>query len=139
MRTDLVLAVWLCGAVLGGCGSAASTREPIHGTVTLQGAPLDQGTITFFPQQAQGPAPAAATAPIVDGQYSLPAEQGLEPGVYHAVLSSLEVGGLTPGPVGPGKRPAPGKERIPPEFGASSTQTVEVQAGALNQFDFTIP
>jgi hypothetical protein len=61
----------LCGFVLCGCGSTNS----VAGKVTYKGADVEEGYITFFPNQTKG---AEKASPIKAGAY--------------------EVSGLTPGP-----------------------------------------
>jgi hypothetical protein len=51
--------------VAGGCAKPVST---ISGAVTLDGKPLEQGTITFHPADGKG---TASSTEIADGRYSL--------------------------------------------------------------------
>jgi len=63
----LVLAGLLVGNMLGGCGSAGPRMVTVSGQVTLNGKPLEEGTIVF--QDPQGNAP-TAQAVIQQGRYS---------------------------------------------------------------------
>lgn len=63
----LVLAGLLVGNMLGGCGSAGPRMVTVSGQVTLNGKPLEEGTIVF--QDPQGNAP-TAQAVIRQGSYS---------------------------------------------------------------------
>jgi hypothetical protein len=69
----LAYSLWLalCGFALCGCGSTNSAS----GKVTYEGADIEEGYITFFPNQTKG---AEKASPIKAGAY--------------------EVSGLTPGP-----------------------------------------
>lgn len=120
-----------------GCGSnSVDGRYALAGTVTFQGAPLSSGTIEFStPDQSK-----ITGCTIADGAFSVPAEQGLPPGVYQVKISSVEdavaVGDAAPGPE---TMLMVGKERIPPEFNAQTQLKAEVTPSAKNSFSFTIP
>lgn len=121
-----------------GCGSGqAGGKLAISGTVKLKGQPLESGTITFSsadPQQQQ-----MTGGQIKNGQFSIPAEQGLPPGKYRVRISS-PVGGPTVKPdEAPGETPTVAQDRIPPEWGSKSNQQVEIKAGQKNHFTFEIP
>ena len=78
--------LWL-GVVLvivtavAGCGRNPLGRLAISGKVTLNGRPLEQGTIAFEPTVRQ--TGVASGSNIVDGSYSIPTEKGLPPGEVH--------------------------------------------------------
>ncbi len=82
-------------ASAAGCGGGDPLqRQAVSGTVTFKGQPLDKGTITFLPADSQSKAqPGGAT--VANGQFSLPAAQGLAPGKYRVQISS-PVGGEEP-------------------------------------------
>jgi hypothetical protein len=62
----------LAGAVLaGGCGGGATIT--VKGEVTLDRKPLEEGKITFVPEDGKSP---QVVAPIKDGKYSLKAPLG---------------------------------------------------------------
>jgi hypothetical protein len=83
----------------------------------------------------------ASGAMIKDGEYHIPQAKGLPPGKYHVEISSPD---LKAPPIiartAPGEPPSPptAPERIPAEYNASSTKTVELAAGKENRFDFDI-
>jgi hypothetical protein len=52
--------------VVAGCGNSEG-RQPISGTITLKGVPLDNGLIEFFPQE--GDTGTRGGAAIKDGKY----------------------------------------------------------------------
>lgn len=121
-----------------GCGSDPLGRQPVRGTVKVNGAPLEQGDISFQPLEGQ---PTASGAPIRAGEFSIPREQGLAPGKYRVVLHAPVPG--TGGKVDPNALPGdpvpPPRELFPPEWNERSQQSVEVQAGKPAQFDFDVP
>jgi hypothetical protein len=134
MRAFLVVVFGLM--LLGvGCDDAETTGNPVSGTVTFQGQPLDQGSIQFLPAAGQG---TFSGGPIKDGQYKVPAKQGLEPGQYEVRISSKE-GGAPPSDELPGEVTQVPKERIPAQFNSRTTLTAEIKEGIENKFDFTIP
>jgi hypothetical protein len=121
-------------ALLAGCGGSSATC-PVQGTVTLKGAPLDSGTISFF--AADSPSPAGG-ALIQAGKYEIPAAQGLPPGTYRVTISSPTSSDVTPAEYAAGKRPAPPQERIPAAYNTQSKQSATIERGGKNQFDFKI-
>lgn len=137
---------WWIGAVgiasvammtTSGCGPR-SDRLQVSGAVTLDGAPLDGGTIRFTSVGAEKVT--ASGAMIRQGHYMVPQEHGLRPGTYHLEISAPDADAPkiivrdTPG--GPGIPTAP--ERIPPEYNSDSKKTIEVTADGDNVFDFEI-
>jgi hypothetical protein len=134
--------VWLVSVVLAGCGSPGDNlpREPVSGTVTLDGKPLERGTISFQPDSAL---PTAAAVPITAGSYSMARAEGLVPGTYRVLISStppavVTIDPTTGMPPPPGKPTPPPKELLPAKYNASSTLSAEVKAGAANRFDFAL-
>jgi len=120
--------------LVAGCGTS-SRLCAVQGAVTLKGAPLDQGTISFY--VAGSPSPAGG-ALIQNGRYTIPAEQGLEAGTYRVTINSTIGSDLTPAEYAAGKKPAPPQERIPAAYNTQSQHTVNVERGKANQFDFRI-
>jgi hypothetical protein len=148
-----------------GCGRDLNDRQPLAGTVTLAGQPLEDGSIQFLPIEPGSPWRAGAM--IVGGNYRVPRDQGLPPGNYRVLISAPvdpEVTDLTPeqmfekrkkeegedaakkkdvgkkdaGKKNPSKSTLP-QDRVPDEFNSASRLKIEVRSGADNVFDFTIP
>src|SRR5262249_58411829 len=74
----------------GGCGPAAVDdlpRQAVWGKVTLDGQPLEQGTITFTPATGS---PTPGMVSITGGSYSIPQAQGLVPGPYKVSILSKD-------------------------------------------------
>ncbi len=111
-------------------------RQAISGKVTLDGAPLDHGTIEFSPHRQQGGIGSGAL--IDNGRYAIHAKKGLPPGKYLVRLFSVEKPvdsfATEPGP-GIGK---PGKDRIPARYNVHSDIVVEVTDSGSNKFDFDV-
>ena len=144
----------------GGCGPAAVDdlpRQAVWGKVTLDGQPLEQGTITFTPATGS---PTPGMVSITGGSYSIPQTQGLVPGPYKVSILSkdatepVEKFGDLPGIAGRRQaEAADSKQRalmlgkagtaasgqpIPPRYNTATTLTAEVKEGASNSFDFDL-
>ena len=123
--------------MLLGCGPR-SDRLEISGNVTLDGVPLDSGSIRFDSLKSQKLVVSGAL--IQNGEYLVPQEKGLLPGKYRVEVTSPDLDAPpvmvrdTPG--GHGIPAAP--NRIPPEYNVNSQQTVEVTADGENRFVFDI-
>lgn len=123
--------------LLWGCGPANPLdRKAISGEVTLDGVPLESGSITFAPQQKGG---VDSGAEIVNGQYEIEAVKGLPVGDYLVRIHSSKGGDSTPSdaPPGPTAKPAPA-ELIPAEYNSNSNHVVTVTAEGPNEFSFHI-
>jgi hypothetical protein len=132
--SSLVLAfVALCG-----CGEDNPLgRKAISGAVTLNGQPLDNGSITFEPVDLNRGVGGGSN--IVDGKYSLPEEQGLPPGKYVVRIMSADASQTEPVEEMPGEAPKTlAKERIPPHWNIQSAQQIEVSAEGDNVHNFDV-
>ncbi|WP_435021212.1 carboxypeptidase-like regulatory domain-containing protein [Tundrisphaera sp. TA3] len=140
----------LLGLALPGCGGDGIPRESVAGTVTLDGKPLESGTIRFLPSD-----PAAtqttADAPISGGKYAIPASQGLAPGSYLVSISSPVPGedptakkrpAAKPEESGTGAIDAPVEppmhDQIPRKYNINSTLKADVVKGQPNAFPFEL-
>ena len=120
-------------ATVTGCGPGNELgRVPISGTVNLDGAPLDSGTISFDPVDEKG---TKAGATVTDGKFQIPLERGLPPGKYTVRLFSAAGGG--PADSMPGESTVQ-KERIPPAWNTSSKEQIDVKAEGDNVFSFDV-
>ena len=123
--------------VVVGCGPH-SGHLAVSGRVTLDGVPLDSGSIRF--NSLEGQQLSASGALIEDGQYYVPQEKGLLPGTYRVEMTSPDLAAppvmVRETPDGPGIPAAP--NRIPPEYNIDSQHTVEVTADGDNYFEFEI-
>lgn len=85
-------AIALLGLVtLASCG--AETLSQVQGTVSVDGAPLDVGTIHFRPQDSA--TKAAAGAAVAAGRFALPAQPPLRPGKYSVAITGSKKSGKT--------------------------------------------
>jgi hypothetical protein len=81
-----LLAVLVAGAALAaGCGRPSrSLRQPLAGSVVIDGLPAFAGVISFSPRA--GHAGPVASGPIQDGRYAFTAANGPTAGPYRAVI-----------------------------------------------------
>ncbi|WP_165246377.1 hypothetical protein [Paludisphaera soli] len=112
-------------------------RKAVYGKVTLDGAPLTKGAITFDPAEGQAGAVGSGGA-VIDGAYSIDAAQGPTPGKYKVSIRSA--GGDAPAekaaPGMPPKKAAP--DPIPKQYNAASTLTAEVGPGGSTEANFEL-
>jgi hypothetical protein len=130
---------WLCVCAVAagpaGCDGGAK-RYAVSGEVKWRGRPLDQGAITFLPEDpALG---ASGGAVIKDGRYSIPARGGLLPGRYKVLVTSADPSKAAdpdalPGPSGP----LP-KDRVKPRYNAQTVLTAELTAEGPKTFNFDV-
>jgi hypothetical protein len=121
---------------LSGCPGGEARRFAVSGTVKWQGKALDQGTITFLPEDPS--LGSGGGAMIQDGHYSIPAKPGLLPGRYKVALSSADPKKALDPNADPG---APGpvyKDRVQPKYNSQTTLTAEITADGKNNFDFEV-
>jgi len=122
---------WVCG-----CGSDPLGRQAVSGKVTLDGAPLEQGSISFQPVEG---GITSSGAVVTQGEYAIPRDKGLPPGKYRVVINAIKPGTgqaeLPPGGM-PGEEVEgpPAEELIPPEWNTNSEQFVEVSSSASAEF-----
>lgn len=77
-------AIFICASVLPGCGN---DRMGVSGTVTVDGQPLQTGTINFRP--AEGTSGNSAGAGIIDGKYEVLSDKGIKPGTYKVTIQGF--------------------------------------------------
>lgn len=136
------IAIAFLSAFLAGCGEDFGNRQPIKGTVTLHGEPLDDGVIEFHPLGGGSSEATKSGAMILKGSYAIPGADGLVPGKYRVTITAGD--GRTPAD-DPDAMPGPtganivSKERVPPEYNVESQQEVEVKSGQANIFNYEIP
>lgn len=122
-------------AVQAGCGGGPK-RYAVSGEVKWRGRPLDQGAITFLPDDPS--LGSSGGAVIKDGRYDIPARNGLLAGRYKVMITSADPSKVAdpdalPGPSGP----LP-KDRIKPKYNAQTELTAEVKAKGPNTFDYDV-
>lgn len=133
------LSAWVAAFAVaaGGCGSGDGLpREPISGTVKLDGQPLDGGMITFTPTQAAEP---VVTALIKDGSYYLARSEGPIPGPHRVqVWAKKPTGKKIPDPDNREEIIEEMRSIVPPRYNLNSELSAEVKPGGTNEFEFTM-
>ncbi len=85
------IAVLLPMLLTAGCGPAGPTRAEVSGIVLLNGDPVSEGSINFFPTEGnKGPEAGGA---IRDGKYHIPRSQGPVIGKNRVELRSFQKSG----------------------------------------------
>jgi hypothetical protein len=125
----------LAAGVLG-CGSSGPQRASVAGEVTLNGSPIEQGTITFVP--ASGNAGPTAGGAIIDGKYNVPKAVGPLVGRQRVELRAWrKTGVMIPNPMSAGAMMEEKVEAFGAEFNDQSTLERDVASGH-NVFDFAL-
>ena len=117
-------------AMFSGCGSSDG-RVAVAGSVTLDGQPLDNGVITFIPQEKKV---GSAGAAIESGKYQVPAKRGLLPGKYLVAIDASDPAQTAARPDHPTM--AIPVSRIPLRYNGETELKAEVRADDDNRFDF---
>lgn len=133
LRIPFVFLCFLAMISFWGCGDSKKLFS-VSGTVTLDGAPFDSGTVLFSPVGDGRPGTAVIQP---DGSYSLSTdgdEAGAYAGEYEvAVIPANRAGGEDDPPTGP-KSPVPGRYLAPSTSGLRFT----VEQGKDNRFDIQL-
>ena len=125
-----MIAAVVCYVVLQvGCGP---TLVAVHGSVRLDGKPLNEAVIVFVPIEAGRK---KTGAEIVDGTYLVETENGLVPGKYR-----VEVVDNPPLDSPSGRFPghATNRRAFPGVYGMNSPLSIELQNGGSTEFDFEL-
>jgi hypothetical protein len=122
--------------MLTGCGPH-SDRLAVRGKVTLNGEPLDGGSIQFT---SLGEKKMNGGAMVNGGSYSISQDKGLLPGNYHVEINAPDNAAkpivYRSSPDSPGVVTQP--DRVPAEYNVNSKKSVEVKPDGDNHFDFDI-
>lgn len=118
-------AALLVTPLITGCGKSTDGRVAVSGEVTLDGQPLDRGSIEFHPKAAGG---TMTGGTIENGTFTIAAEQGPKPGSYEVRVFAASGGAAADPnePPGPESQAKPATERIPARFNVKSELTAEV-------------
>ncbi len=131
------LAVLTCLA-FGGClGSASNGRVEVSGKITVDGVPVEQGTIALVPLGSG----TSAGGTISAGDYSIPAALGPLPGKYRVEIKAVRKTGEK---IVNAMRPAPDnlvdkiEQFLPPRYNSSSELNVEIQPSDNRNVNFDL-
>jgi len=139
------IAVLLPYVVLAWCGCGeASNRGAVRGKVTVNGAPLESGDISFVSTGAA--AVPSSGAAILKGEYEISQEQGPVAGQYQVQIRAFRGTGrkMWDG-MGPENAPASQKnyvedmeQFIPAKYNETSELKADVVAGQVNELNFDL-
>lgn len=136
MSKSIRLGLYVGVAALAiGCGSAEEQRLEIQGTVTLDGKPLSEGQIRFFPL-TNG---VGAYGPVTNGAYAITEDEGITPGTYRVEISrEKSTGRKMSNPDNPEEMIDEVIETIPKQYNLNSQLTIEIKPDSNPSFDFDL-
>lgn len=123
-----------CTILVFGC-QRGPQRYALSGSVNLDGQPLEEGAISFRPEEGT-PGPSAGGA-INEGAFSIPASGGPLAGRFRVEISASRPGeSFVPGMDG---QMVPAYEQfLPARYNSESELRVDVGASGKNSFDFVL-
>jgi len=129
-RVALLCSV-LAAVVVSGCGSGAG----VSGTVNIDGQPVADGGIVFFPAGSKDP---AATGRIIGGKYEVARNPKLVAGTYKVQINWLKATGKKlKNENDIGTEIEETYEAIPSQYNTGSNLSVELSSGS-NRKDFDL-
>jgi hypothetical protein len=118
---------------LAGC----SGRPAVQGTVTFDGASVDDGAISFVPAGGAGSAGPVGVK-VADGKYTIGGDRGLAPGSYRVEITwKKKTGKTVPTPGDPAVQMPETKQVIPPRYNTRTELTADITSGS-NTKDFEL-
>jgi len=124
--------------LLGGCGDGDGLdRAAVSGQVTLDGAPLERGSIRFVPKD--GDSRGAAWGEVAAGAYAIPAADGPVAGEYVVTITpAVETDGVEAGgqPELPGDPPPDAIDGPAVVYTSTAPLEATIAPGGPNTFDF---
>ncbi len=124
-------------ALATGCESGDGLdRQPIQGSVTLDGQPLADGAVLFEPVSNETGTAVGTT--IQAGTFAIPRALGPVPGAYRVRIYSASSIQAPPGPGQSARTTRPMVERIPERYNAQTILKAQVAGRQANHFRFTL-
>jgi hypothetical protein len=133
-RPSLLVLLGLQALVLAGCVDAL--RQPLQGSVTLDGRPLEAGYIRFRPEPGSS-SPTAGGA-ITAGTFSIDRNGGPMAGRFRVEITASRPVGRTTIDIETGERVQDLEQYLPPRYNSKSELEVEVTPGGDNTFQFDL-
>ncbi len=132
-RSSAWFPVAMIALALGGCDPGDGLdRQPIQGTITLDGQPLAEGAILFEP--ASNESGTAVGTTIHAGAFSIPRAAGPVPGPYWVRVYAASTVQAPPAPGQSPRASRPMVERIPERYNTHTTLKFTVSRGQANNF-----
>ena len=137
-RVSLAVLLFPVFGLVVGCSQSGDElpREAVSGTVTLDGTPVSNGTITFIPDTGVG----GGGGTITDGAFSIPRATGLVPGKFKVAINASEKTATTkPQQVSGTKKEVQfAKELIPTKYNSNTELTAEIKKGGTKDLKFDL-
>ena len=129
-----LLGLWACAAL---CGCGQDGRQALEGTVTVDGKPLGEGDIVFFPQPGTlGP---TAGGQIVQGHFSVAPEGGTLAGTFRVeITATRKTGEQVKDPTLDNALVDRYEQYLPTRYNQQSELTAEVTETGPNRFEFPL-
>lgn len=124
-RKSTICCLALC-ALLVGCGGPkyrGDKQYPLEGEVTLDGQPVDLGSISFLPESGKA---RHSGGVITDGKFTIPEENGANAGTYRVEIHWLKRTGKRLRDAETGEMYDERREALPGKFHSNSELTVEI-------------
>ncbi len=131
----------VCGAlglIVGGCiGGDGLPRQPVAGSITLDGQRLPSGVITFYPAlRVINGTTVVGAAMIRDGRFTIPRVEGLTPGKYRVSINASDQTKAR----GRGRfrdeddrKDRVSKELVPTQYNSKTGLEIEIQQHAIKE------
>lgn len=129
----VALGLGLMLGLFAGCGDKKQAK--VHGTVTYNGIPVEEGSISFFPEP--GTESRKASAAILDGAFDIPTDRGPFPGKFRVEITGVKKTGKKIPSADPGIEIDERIELIPDKYHRNSTLIREIAPGD-NKLDFLL-
>ncbi len=121
--------------LMAGCGTGGPDRHAVSGKVTLDGSPVENGTIAFI-STGDGP-PESAHANIVNGSYTIPADRGPQSGTFQVMIYCPKPTDKKTIDTDTGAEIPVMKETIPKKYNEETTLTIEIGGNESHDFELT--
>ncbi len=135
-----VICVALAFAATGCWGNDDLPRQPVYGTVTLDGKLLQQGVITFYPAEKMIKGPIVVSGDMIkNGRFGVSRKFGLIPGRYKvAVYSRPASTRRRDADDNPGSQPEPPLDLVPVKYNSATRLEIEVKPYAIKELNLSL-
>jgi len=131
-------AVFLTAGVLAfavGCGGSGIERVEVSGTITLDGKPVESGSVLLIPLEG---GPTAGKA-FTGGEFHIAESDGPSPGPYRVEITAFRgTGEMIPDGDFPDKLEERQEQYIPARYNDQSELEVQIAAEGENHWDFRL-
>lgn len=130
----LFLTAWVLMFVAG-CGGSGIERVEVSGTITLDGKPVESGSVLLIPLQ-DGPTAGRA---FTGGKFHIAQSDGPSPGPYRVEITAFRgTGEMIPDGDFPDKLEERQEQYIPARYNDQSELEVQVSAEGENHWEFKL-